>query len=537
MKRLSILCLSLSLSTVWMRAEPAETPTMGWSSWNTYRVNISDRLIMKQADLMVELGLDTCGYRYVNIDDGYFGGRDANGRLKTHPNRFPNGLKGVVDHIHALGLKAGIYSDGGEDTCGCFWDKDVLGAGVGFYGHDDQDAAFFFREHDFDFIKVDFCGGDGPQNAKHLTLDERERYTAIRKAIDRIKPGVRLNVCRWNYPGTWVREVGSSWRISGDINPTWGRVKAIIRENLYLSAYAAPGAYNDMDMLEVGRGFSDEEDQTHFAVWCLMSSPLLIGCDLESLKSKPKTLALLKNPRLIALDQDTAAPQAYVVERDGDAYVLVRDIEKPFGTARVVGFVNLGDEAKTITVPLRTLDLADVSMRNLITDEAMESPTDAITATVPAHGTRLYRLDAKRRLERVTYEGETAFLPTYQEIRDPKRVKSAHYAERREASGGWVATGLGGRPGNDLVWENVHSAGGNYQIRLYTFCDTPRAVNISVNGGTPVTATAAPFKSLNDLDRPSLFQVTLKKGVNTIRVFNDADPLPDIDAMHLTRIP
>ncbi|MBP5321300.1 MAG: glycoside hydrolase family 27 protein, partial [Kiritimatiellae bacterium] len=241
MKRLSTLCLSLSLSALWMQAEPVETPTMGWSSWNTYRVNISDRLIMKQADLMVELGLDRCGYRYVNIDDGYFGGRDTNGRLKTHHDRFPKGLKEVVDHIHALGLKAGIYSDGGEDTCGCFWDKDILGSGVGFYGHDDQDARFFFKEHDFDFIKVDFCGGDGPQNAKHLTLDERERYTAIRKAIDRVKPGVRLNVCRWNYPGTWVREVGSSWRIRGDITPTWGRVKAIILENLNLSAYAAPG--------------------------------------------------------------------------------------------------------------------------------------------------------------------------------------------------------------------------------------------------------------------------------------------------------
>ena len=137
-----------------------DPPTMGWSSWNTYRVNISDKLIMKQADAMSRNGLKEVGYKYINIDDGYFGGRDASGELITHPVRFPNGLKQTVDHIHALGFKAGIYSDAGRNTCGSFWDKDSLGINVGFYGHDRQDADYFFKEIGFDFIKIDFCGGD-----------------------------------------------------------------------------------------------------------------------------------------------------------------------------------------------------------------------------------------------------------------------------------------------------------------------------------------------------------------------------------------
>ena len=191
-----------------------DTPTMGWSSWNTYRVNISDSLIMRQADALVKTGLDSAGYRYINIDDGYFGGRDSvSGQLKFHPQRFPNGLKPVVDHIHSLGLKAGIYSDAGMNTCGHFWDKDSLGQNVGLYGHDDTDCAMMFGVLGFDFIKVDFCGGDARQNQQKLDLDPEKRYREIRAAIDRTgRKDVRLNVCRWNYPGTWVSEVASSWR-------------------------------------------------------------------------------------------------------------------------------------------------------------------------------------------------------------------------------------------------------------------------------------------------------------------------------------
>lgn len=514
-------------------AKKPETPTMGWSSWNAYRVNISDKLIMKQADLLVELGLDKCGYKYVNIDDGYFGGRDENGKLKTHPERFPNGLREVVDHVHGLGLKAGIYSDAGADTCGCFWDKDALGEGVGLYKHERQDAEYFFKELGFDFIKIDFCGGDKWQNKGKLSLNERDQYTKIRKAIDSVKPGVRINVCRWNYPGTWVREIGSSWRISADINPTWGRVKAIIKESLYLSAYAAPGAYNDMDMLEVGRGFSDEEDQTHFAVWCMMSSPLLIGCDLEKLKPKPKTLALLKNPDLIALNQDTAAPQAYVVHRMGDAYVLVRDVEKPFGTKRAVAFVNLGDKPCEMSISAREIDLAGIDRTRSVTPSngevaewfPQEDGRRINMGAIPAHGTRVCLVETAKRLERELYEAETAFLPMYQELHDAKKAKIAYYEKDDKASGGMVVAGAGGRKGNTIVWERVWSEkGGKYAMTVKTIGEGG-AVMARVNGAVGVgTPKEGGFVE---------FIVTLRPRFNEVCLFNDFEMLPAIDAMAL----
>lgn len=136
-----------------------ELPTMGWSSWNTYRINISDSLIMRQADAIVSQGLHDVGYTYINIDDGFFGGRyPQTGRLLIHPTRFPRGLQPVVSHIHSLGLKAGIYSDAGANTCGNWYDKDSIAQGVGLYGHDRQDCDMFFRELGFDFIKIELSG-------------------------------------------------------------------------------------------------------------------------------------------------------------------------------------------------------------------------------------------------------------------------------------------------------------------------------------------------------------------------------------------
>ena len=117
-----------------------------------------------------------------------------------------------------------------------------------------------------------------------MNLEEEKRYTEIRQAIDNLGCGhVSINICRWAFPGTWARNIARSWRISADIRPEWGSVKYIINKNLYLSAYAGEGHYNDMDMLEIGRGLKPEEEAVHFGMWCIMSSPLLIGCDLTTI--------------------------------------------------------------------------------------------------------------------------------------------------------------------------------------------------------------------------------------------------------------
>lgn len=189
--------------------KPVAPPIMGWSSWNAFRVNISEDIIKKQADLLVEKGLKDAGYLNVNIDDGFFNERDSEGNMKANGTRFPNGMKPVVDHIHNLGLKAGIYTDAGNNTCGSMAsaDQDRAGVGAGIYGHEQQDAQLYFGDWGFDFIKIDYCGGS------YLGLDEQERYTSIRNSINKVNKNVSLNICRWAFPGTWAENVATSWRI------------------------------------------------------------------------------------------------------------------------------------------------------------------------------------------------------------------------------------------------------------------------------------------------------------------------------------
>ncbi|MDE6510783.1 MAG: glycoside hydrolase family 27 protein, partial [Muribaculaceae bacterium] len=426
----------IALSLLPLSAMAWETPTMGWSSWNAFGHRIDEAIIRSQADALVATRLKDAGYIYVNIDDGAWCGRDADGHLRIHPTRFPNGLKPLIDHIHSSGLKAGTYSDAGHNTCASFWGGDRDGIGTGLYEHDEEDARFMFGELGFDFIKVDFCGGDGPQNSEMLDLDERERYTAISEAIKSTgRTDVRYNVCRWAYPGTWVEDVATSWRMSQDIYLGWESVKDIIHQNLYLSAYATRGRFNDMDMLEVGRGMKPEEDRTHFGMWCMMSSPLLIGCDLRQIDSE--AIALLTNPELIALNQDPLALQAVVAKRENGAYILVKDVDQLRGNTRAVAFYNPTDKALKMEVGFFDLDLGEeAEVRDLFERKDLGHFSGSLDTTVPAHGTRIYRVTADRRLERRLYEAEPAVNPSSQELDNNQAVKSGIYEELDICSGG-----------------------------------------------------------------------------------------------------
>jgi len=137
-----------------------KTPIMGWASWNCFRTGISEEKIKGQADMLVRTGLAEHGYTYVNIDDGFFGGRDSAGKIIANAVRFPNGMKAVAEYIHGAGLKAGIYADGGDNTCGFYYDNEGHnGEKVGLYGYEEQDLRKYLLEWDYDFIKVDWCGG------------------------------------------------------------------------------------------------------------------------------------------------------------------------------------------------------------------------------------------------------------------------------------------------------------------------------------------------------------------------------------------
>lgn len=510
------------------------TPTMGWSSWNTYRVNINDQLIRSQADAMVARGLRDVGYTYVNIDDGYFGGREADGHLKTHPVRFPKGLKGVVDYIHRLNLKAGIYSDAGRNTCGSYWDKDSMGIGVGLYGHDRQDADFFFKECGFDFIKVDFCGGDEKQNFEHLDLDEKQRYTAIHDAILATgRNDVRLNVCRWTFPGTWVHDIADSWRISPDIAPYWNSIKSIIERNKYLSAYATGGKFNDMDMLEIGRGLSDAEERTHFGMWCMLSSPLLIGCDLTTIPEK--SLTLIKNPELIALNQDPLALQGHIRKVENGVYLFVKDIRVRHSTTRAIALYNPTDQVQTFTLKMEYIDLDGiVKVRDLFSRKDLpEIINGSLTVTIDPHDTKIYSLDAQQRGERRVYEAESGWLKSYQTLVNNEAAGTATYEDDDRCSAGGKVTWLGHGKDNYLEWRNVYSKnGGMYQMTITYLPGKGRHLSYSVNHGI---AHHLHLKFNRDVNN-HVVNVHLNKGENVIRLFNNMNWAPDIDKITLKKI-
>ena len=518
--------------------DSGEGPTMGWSSWNTFGLNINESLIRQQASAMVSKGLNKVGYLYINIDDGYFGGRDKEtGQLLIHPQRFPNGLAGIVNFIHAKGLKAGIYSDAGHNTCGSMFGGDEIGKGVGLYQHDQQDADFFFKELGFDFIKVDFCGGSWGHNEDHLVLNERERYTAIAKAIEKTgRTDVRMNACRWAYPGTWIADVAASWRTTGDINCSWGSVRDIIKENLYLSAYCHDGHYNDMDMLEVGRWLSTEEDKTHFGMWCIMASPLLIGCNMNDINTT--ALNLLKNRDLIALNQDSLHLQAYVCQREGDCYVLVKDVEELNGPKRAFAVYNSTDEAQTITVDFAAMDLGGtITLRNCFTRRAAGTAEGSIDVKVPAHGTAIYTATATQRLERTLYEAETAFIGNYQELQNNQSLPSGiPQDDASYCSGGCKVGWLGRSADNYLEWRNVYSqTGGTYRLTFAFMSADARSMQVYVNGKRVKTLSALRSGGANIVDTRTL-NVKLNAGTNVIKLVNPSAWMPDMDYMKVELI-
>ena len=510
-------------STFSMSAQ--RTPTMGWSSWNTFALDINEQLIRQQADAMHNSGLQEAGYRYINIDDGYWQGRGDDGNLRLNMERFPNGMRVLVDYIHSLGLKAGIYSDAGDNTCGS-GNRQPWGVGVGLAGHEEQDCRLYFCEWDFDFIKVDWCGG------RHLELDEREQYTKISNAIHNCgKPDVVFNICRWAYPGNWVADVADSWRTTGDIYDDWKSVKAILAENLCQSAYCHDGHYNDMDMLEVGRSMSATEDETHFGMWCIMSSPLLIGCDMANIK--PRALRLLTNRDLIALNQDPLHLQAYLAAQLGDCYVLVKDIKQLYGEERAFAIYNPSDKARNVSLDLASIDLGgQVTLYDCIAQSEAGTFTGTLTVKVPKHGVKIYRAKAERRLERKVYEAETAYLSRYQELHHVQDAYTGCYFQKTKASCGYVAGFLGYRPSNDLQWRHVNiDRAGRRTMTLHFFAGDWREIKVEVNGRQVGTYSV----SGKDWNKPQTIQieVDLKQGENVIRLWNDGVWLPDIDKMVL----
>jgi len=275
----------------------ALTPPMGWNTWNTFGCKINEKLIRGAADAMVASGMKDVGYQYIIIDDCWQGGRDSLGFVYPDSTKFPSGIKALAGYVHSKGLKLGIYSDAGHQTCGGY---------VGSRGHEYQDA-LTYANWGVDYLKYDWCNTD--------SLNAYWAYTTMRNALYTAGRPIIFSLCEWgnNQPWLWASEIGHLWRISGDITPcfdceenhitysSWGVMRIVYMRD-GIRQYSGPDHWNDFDMMEVGNGMTESEDRTHFSIWCMLASPLIAGNDIRN---------ILTNKEVIAINQDSLGIQAF----------------------------------------------------------------------------------------------------------------------------------------------------------------------------------------------------------------------------------
>ena len=364
---------------------PRKTPIMGWASWNAYHPNISEAEILSQAERLVEYGLADLGYTFVNIDDGWQYGR-VDGVVQINEERFPNGMKYMSDTLHSMGLKAGIYSDVGRNTCGAMYSGESQNTNVGLYGYEEEDLRRYLIDWDYDFIKVDWCGGG------QLGLDKQKSYTKIAYIIEDIEYETGedkiYNVCCWEFPGEWVVDCADSWRTGADITNNFESIVYQINCIRDLAKYHGPGHVNDLDMLQIGNGMSYEEDKTHFAMWCMMSTPLMLGMDLNCISDE--TLSIISNAELIAINQDVACIQAAPVKSYGEVEAWTKDLGDVGSGRKAIALLNTSNNDQTVTVDFGELGLEGVeAIRDVWAHEDI-AISGCYTVTVPAHGTCVF---------------------------------------------------------------------------------------------------------------------------------------------------
>ena len=370
------------------------TPPMGWNSWNTFTWNISEALIRETADAMVSSGLKDAGYEYVVIDDCWsLKQRDENGDLVADPEKFPNGMKAVADYVHSKGLKFGMYSCCGTHTCAGY---------PGSFEHEFQDAATF-AAWGVDYLKYDNCYR--PQFASGEML-----YKRMSLALRNCGRDILLSACNWGHEDVhrWIRSSGAQlFRSTGDIQDNWESIKTLAQSQMEKQPFSGPYCHNDIDMLVVGMhgssnneyigtlwGCTDEEYRTHFSLWALMNSPLMIGCDIR--KMSQVTRETLTNREVIALNQDPECRGPYRLGQWNDpegVFSLVKPLQNG---DLAIGMFNFGDKPGEMSLQFWDLGIPaaaglGLAFRDCWAGEDLGVFTERYAVTIPAHGCRVFR--------------------------------------------------------------------------------------------------------------------------------------------------
>ncbi|XP_056692283.1 alpha-galactosidase [Spinacia oleracea] len=348
-----------------------------WNSWNHFGCNVDEETIRQTADAMVSSGLADLGYKYINIDDCWAElNRDSLGNLVPKLSAFPSGISALVYYVHSKGLKIGIYSDAGTQTC-----SKTMPGSLGYEEHD----AVTFATWGFDYLKYDNCENTG--------ISAKERYPKMSKALLTSGRQIYYSICEWGEedPATWAPSIGNSWRTTVDIQDNWNSMTSIADQNDKWAFYARPGAWNDPDMLEVGNGgMTKEEYRSHFSIWALVKAPLLIGCDVRAMDQT--TLELLSNKEVIAVNQDELGVQGFKIKQNGDLEVWGGILS---GKRMAVILWNRGSSPSNITAYWPDLDLDPstvVDARDLWMHSTESGVKYQLSAQVEPHAVKMYVL-------------------------------------------------------------------------------------------------------------------------------------------------
>ena len=364
----------------------ASTPPMGWNSWNHFAKKVTDADVRAAADALVASGMRDAGYIYVNIDDTWEGQRDAQGNIQTN-SKFPD-MKALADYVHSKGLKLGIYSSPGPKTCAGY---------EGSYGHEQQDADTYAK-WGVDYLKYDLCSYRNVMKTES-NGDRQKAWTMMQQAYEKMHQAllnthrpIVYSLCQYGWAAVWnwgPKVGGNLWRTTGDISDNYDRMSLIGFSQAGLAKYAAPGHWNDPDMLEVGNGrMKPDEYRTHMSLWAMLAAPLLAGNDLS--KMDDTTKSILMNKEVIAVDQDALGVQGDRVHATGPFEVWMKPLQDG---SKAVALFNRSESDYPITVQLKDVGFdGPVQARDLWSHADLGTLNGSYTVVVPRHGVVMLRL-------------------------------------------------------------------------------------------------------------------------------------------------
>jgi alpha-galactosidase len=389
----------------------AQTPPMGWNSYNSFTNTINEEMVRQIADAMVSSGMRDAGYMYLVVDCNWQAdpARDSNGYLMPHPGKFPSGMKALADYIHSKGLKIGLHADRGWVAC----ESPTLSGSEGYEAKD----AEIWATWGIDYIKNDNCNAT---DSKDVAITQ---YALMRDCLQNTGKDIVYSICCWgNYDvHQWGQQTGNLWRISGDIkdtfdNPpvhTWGKnVMQIYDINIQLGDFAGIGGWNDPDMLEVGcngadnggNGMTITEYRSHFSLWAIMAAPLMAGNDIRSMSTEIRNI--LTAPEIIAVNQDPDGIQGRRVSDDGDHEIIVKELSD---NSVAVALLNRNASSSTsMTVNWTTIGLqaGSAQVRDLWQEADMGTFTNSYSTTVAPHGVVMLKI----RQDPPAYQSASAYL-------------------------------------------------------------------------------------------------------------------------------